>query len=56
MRQELAHFKIPEQQLMDVTHHRSPDMFQVYFVNASWRDPEAEAHAGRTFSLFAQGH
>ena len=56
MRQGLAHFKIPEQQLMDVTHHRSPDMFQVYVVNASWRDPEAEAHAGRTFSLFAQGH
>ena len=55
-RKIMAHFKIPDQQLMDVTHHRSPDQFQCYVVNASWRDPEAEAHAGRTFSLFAQGH
>ena len=39
---------------MDVTHHRSPDQFQTYVVNASWRDPEAEAHAARTFSLWAQ--
>ena len=47
-------FKIPDQQLMDVTHHRSHDQFQSYVVNASWRDPEAEAHAARTFSLWAQ--
>ena len=47
-------FKLPDQQLMDVTHHRSHDQFQTYVVNASWRDPEAEAHAARTFSLWAQ--
>ena len=49
-----VHFKLPDQQLMDVTHHRSHDQFQSYVVNASWRDPEAEAHAARTFSLWAQ--
>ena len=49
-----VHFKLPAQQLMDVTHHRSHDQFQSYVVNASWRDPEAEAHAARTFSLWAQ--
>ena len=37
------HFKLPDQQLMGVTHHRSNDQFQTYVVNASWRDPEAEA-------------
>ena len=47
-------FKIPDQQLMDVTHHKSHDQFQSYVVNATWRDPEAEAHAARTFSLWAQ--
>ena len=47
-------FKIPDQQLMDVTHHKSHDQFQSYVVNASWRDPEAEAHAARLFSLWAQ--
>ena len=40
---------------MEVTHHRCPDQFQSYVVNAAWRDPEAEAHAARTFSLWAQG-
>ena len=49
-------FKIPDQQLMDVTHHKSHDQFQSYVVNASWRDPEAEAHAARLFSLWAQDH
>ena len=49
-------FKIPDQQLMDVTHHKSHDQFQSYVVNATWRDPEAEAHAARTFSLWAQDH
>jgi len=39
---------------MDVTHHKSHDQFQSYVVNATWRDPEAEAHAARTFSLWAQ--
>ena len=39
---------------MEVTHHRCPDQFQSYVVNAAWRDPEAEAHAARTFSLWAQ--
>ena len=47
-------FKLPAQQLMEVTHHRCPDQFQTYVVNAAWRDPEAEAHAARTFSLWAQ--
>jgi hypothetical protein len=49
-------FKIPDQQLMDVTHHKSHDQFQKYVVNATWRDPEAEGHAGRLFSLWAQDH
>ena len=49
-------FKIPDQQLMDVTHHKSHDQFQSYVVNATWRDPEAEAHAARLFSLLAQDH
>ena len=49
-------FKIPDQQLMDVTHHKSHDQFQAYVVNATWRDPEAEAHAARLFSLWAQDH
>ena len=48
------HFKLPDQQLMGVTHHRSNDQFQTYVVNAAWQDPEAEAHAARTFSLLAQ--
>ena len=48
-------FKLPAQQLIEVTHHRCPDQFQTYVVNAAWRDPEAEAHAARTFSLWAQG-
>ena len=47
-------FKIPDQQLMDVTHHKTHDQFQTYVVNAAWHDPEAEAHAARTFSLWAQ--
>ena len=49
-------FKLPDQQLMDVTHHKSHDQFQSYVVNASWRDPEADAHAARLFSLWAQDH
>ena len=48
------HFKLPDQQLMGVTHHRSNDQFQTYVVNAAWQGPEAEAHAARTFSLWAQ--
>ena len=39
---------------MEVTHHRCPDQIQTYVVNRGWRDPEAEAHAARTFSLWAQ--
>ena len=50
----MVHFKLPDQQLMGVTHHRSNDQFQTYVVNAAWQDPEAEAHAARTFSLWAQ--
>ena len=53
--EHLVLFKLPAQQLMEVTHHRCPDQFQSYVVNAAWRDPEAEAHAARTFSLWAQG-
>ena len=49
-------FKIPAAQLMEVTHHQSPAQFQCYVVNAAWRDPEAEAHPARTFSLWAQDH
>ena len=54
--EHLVLFKLPAQQLMEVTHHRCPDQFQSYVVNAAWRDPEAEAHAARTFSLWAQDH
>jgi hypothetical protein len=49
-------FKLPAQQLMEVTHHRTPKHFKTYVVEAAWRDHEAEAHAGRTFSLWAQNH
>ena len=56
-------FKIPAEQLMAITHHRSPAQFQTYVVNSAWRDrintrpdPEAEAHPARTFSLWASGH
>ena len=41
---------------MAVTHHKTHDQFQTYVVNASWRDPEADAHAARLFSLWAQDH
>ena len=47
------YFKLPGQQLMAVTHHRCPDELQTY-ISSKWTDPEEEAHAGRTFSLWAQ--
>ena len=31
-------FKIPAEQLMEITHHRSPAQFQTYVVNSAWRD------------------
>ena len=31
-------FKIPAEQLMEVTHHQSPEQFQTYVVNSAWRD------------------
>ena len=46
-------FKLPGQQLMAVTHHHCPDELQTY-ISSKWTDPEEEAHAGRTFSLWAQ--
>ena len=46
-------FKLPGQQLMAVTHHKCPSVFQGY-ISDKWADPEEDAHAGRTFSLWAQ--
>ena len=50
----MVYFKLPDQQLMGVTHHRNNDQFQTYVVNAAFQDPESEGHAARTFSLWAQ--
>ena len=47
-------FKLPAQQLMEVTHHQCPKQFKSYVVDRAWHDPEAASHAGRTFSLWAQ--
>ena len=47
-------FKLPAQQLMEVTHHQCPKQFKHYVVDRAWHDPEAASHAGRTFSLWAQ--
>ena len=49
-------FKLPAQQLMEVTHHQCPKQFKSYVVDRAWHDPEAASHAARTFSLWAQGH
>ena len=46
-------FKLPGQQLMAVTHHKCPNILQSY-ISDKWTDPEEDAHAGRTFSLWAQ--
>ena len=48
-------FKLPAQQLMEVTHHQCPKQFKSYVVDRAWHDPEAASHAARTFSLWAQG-
>ena len=37
-------FKIPAEQLMEVTHHRSPEQFQTYVVNSAWRDRIVTRH------------
>ena len=47
-------FKLPAQQLMEVTHHQCPKQFKSYVVDRAWHDPEAASHAARTFSLWAQ--
>ena len=49
-------FKLPAQQLMEVTHHLCPKQFKSYVVDRAWHDPEAAAHAARTFCLWAQDH
>ena len=49
-------FKLPAQQLMEVTHHQCPKQFKSYVVDRAWHDPEAASHAARTFSLWAQDH
>jgi hypothetical protein len=56
-------FKLPAEDLMQITHHQSPQQFQCYVVNSAWRDrintqsdPESEAHPARQFSLWASGH
>ena len=47
-------FKLPAQQLMEVTHHQCPKQFKSYVVDRAWHEPEAAMHAARTFSLWAQ--
>ena len=46
-------FKHCPQQLMAITHHKCPNVFQSY-ISDKWADPEEDAHTGRTFSLWAQ--
>ena len=40
---------------MAVTHHQCPNELQGYIDNKNWREPESEAHASRSFALWAQG-